>query len=332
MMTKEQLLQDRDQLINRGRGAMCGLAIGDSFGDASRKPDNQLAYGITTDFGEGASWSTDDTEFGLLTAKILIATRGKVTCEAVTEAWNREVVALGSELNRGGNSEMEAAQNLRRGLLPPQTGLYNSYAHSDGAAMRAAPIGIAFAGDLEAAARAAEIDACISHSREGVWGAQAVACAVSAAMAGADFDEIFMAAMHPVPEDSWLAYTMNLAFSIVDKAEGNFLDAWMPLHDLLFTRYKAAVPEAVAQAFGVLKLCHADFRSAIVWAGNFGRDADTIGAICGSILGAHFGHDAIPERWAGKVRYPTGTCLPSMAGLDIIHIADQLAEINFASA
>lgn len=330
MMTKETLRQDRDALVRRARGAMCGLAIGDSFGDASRKPDNQLAYGITTDFGEGAAWSTDDTEFGLLTAKTLIACGGRLTLEAVTEAWRAEVVALGTELNRGGASEMEAAENLRRGLLPPQTGLYNSYAHSDGAAMRAAPIGIAFAGDLDAAAHAAGIDACISHSRDGIWGAQAVACAVAAAMAGADMDEILAAAMYPVPEDSWLAFSMKQAFAIVDEADGRFLDAWMPLHDRLRTRYKASVPEAVAQAFGVLKLCHDDFRSAVVWAGNFGRDADTIGAICGSILGAHFGMDGIPARWAQKVRYPTGTCLPSMAGLDILSIADQLAAIVVA--
>lgn len=69
---------------------------------------------------------------------------------------------------------MEAAANLRKGLEPPYTGLYNSYNTSDGAAMRAAPIGIVFPGDL----------------------------------AG----------------------------------------AWMPLHDKLCTRYKAAVPEAVSQA------------------------------------------------------------------------------------
>ena len=330
MMAKEQIVRDRAKLLDRARGAMCGLAIGDSFGDASRKSDNQLAYGITTDFGEGAAWSTDDTEFGLLTAKTLIACGGQLTLERVTQAWRDEVVSLGQELNRGGASEMEAAENLRRGLLPPETGLYNSYAHSDGAAMRAAPIGIAFAGDVERCARVAEIDACISHSREGVWGAQAVACAVSAAMAGADFDEILKAARYPVPKDSWLSYAMDQAFLIVDAAEGRFLDAWMPLHDRLRTRYKASVPEAVAQACGMLKLCHEDFRSAVVWAGNFGRDADTIGAICGSILGAHFGLSGIPARWAQKVRYPTGTCLPSMAGLDILDIAGQLASLNDA--
>ncbi len=327
MKSKIEMLQDKERFLDKARGVMSGLAIGDSFGDASRKADNQLAYGITTDFGEGASWSTDDTEFGLLTAQTLIECDGKLTMEKVAEAWRKHVVVQGKELHRGGNSEMEAAANLIKGLEPPLTGIYNTYSFSDGAAMRAAPIGIVFAGDLKGAAEAARIDACISHSREGIWGAQAVACAVAAAMADADMNEVLDAALYPVPEDSWLYYTFNLAMDIVHKANGNILDAWMPLHDQLLTRYKAAVPEAVSQAFGVLALSHEDFRMGITLAGNFGRDADTIGAICGAILGAMHGHKAIPPRWAEKTRYPSGTCLDMAKGIDLLDIAEKLASL-----
>lgn len=330
MKSRGEILRDRERFIDKARGVMSGLAIGDSFGDASRKPENQLAYGITTDFGEGASWSTDDTEFGLLTAQTLIECRGELTMEKVAEAWRKHVVVQGGELNRGGNSEMEAAANLVKGLEPPFTGIYNSYAFSDGAAMRAAPIGIVFAGDLEGAAEAARIDACVSHSREGIWGAQAVACAVAAAMADASMDEILEAAMYAVPEDSWFYYTFNLAMDIVRKANGSIIDAWMPLHDKLITRYKAAVPEAVSQAFGVLALLHDDFRRSITLAGNFGRDADTIGAICGSVLGAMYGHSAIPARWAEKTRYPSGTCLDMAKGIDLMEIAGNLADLALA--
>lgn len=327
MKTKVELIRNQALLQDKARGVMAGLAIGDSFGDASRKPDNQLAYGITTDFGDGASWSTDDTEFGLLTARTLIACEGRLTLQAVEDAWRTHVVTQGEELNRGGNSEMEAAANLRRGLTPPETGLYNSYATSDGAAMRAAPIGIVFAGDLAGAAAAAETDACISHSRDGIWGAQAVACAVAAAMADATIEEILEAALYAVPRDSWFYYTFQLAQQIVRDAEGRIADAWMPLHDRLLTRYKAAVPEAVSQAFGVLALSHQDFRAGVTLAGNFGRDADTIGAICGAILGARYGLAGIPARWADKTRYPSGTCLPMAKGIDLFHVADQLAAL-----
>lgn len=66
----------------------------------------------------------------------------------------------------------------------------------------------------------------------------------------------------------------------------------MPLPDELWCSYKATVSEAVAEAFGVLKLVNGDFRTGVVAAGNFGRDADTIGAIVGSILGAKYGASA----------------------------------------
>lgn len=327
MKTRQEMVQDRETFLDRARGVMSGLAIGDSFGDASRKPDNQLAYGITTDFGEGASWSTDDTEFGLLTAQMLIEANGRLTPEIVAEAWKKHVVTQGEELNRGGNSEMEAAANLRRGLMPPYTGLYNAYAFSDGAAMRAAPIGIVFAGDLPGAAQAAETDASISHCRDGVWGAQSVACAVAAAVAGASFEEILDAALYPVPKTSWYYYTFQLAMDIVRQADGRLLDAWMPLHDRLATRYKASVPEAVSQAFGVLALSHEDFRTGVITAGNFGRDADTIAAICGAVLGGMYGYKAIPARWAEKTRYPSGTCLPMARGIDLLEIAGKLCAL-----
>ena len=37
-------------------------------------------------------------------------------------------------------------------------------------------------------------------------------------------------------------------------------------------------------------------------AGNFGRAADTIAAICGAVLGGMYGCRTIPARWAEKAR------------------------------
>jgi ADP-ribosylglycohydrolase len=120
---------------------------------------------------------------------------------------------------------------------------------------------------------------------------------------------------------------MKKALEIVDNAKGEFMDAWLPLHDELWTSYKASVPEAVAAAFGVLKLVNKDFRTGVVAAGNFGRDADTIGAIVGAILGAKYGASQMPERWIEKTRYPSGTCLAFTNGLDIKEVAQKLSEL-----
>jgi ADP-ribosylglycohydrolase len=74
-------------------------------------------------------------------------------------------------------------------------------------------------------------------------------------------------------------------------------------------------------------LRHDDFRSALVLAGNFARDADTIGAVAGAILGAKYGLSSIPHHWVQKVRHPSGTCLQFTKGLDIVQIGEQLADL-----
>lgn len=326
MLTRNELENDVTERENRACGALIGLAIGDSFGDACRLQDNRVNYGITTDFNKGASWSTDDTEFALLTAKTLIKTKGHYTSKAVVDAWMENVV-IQDEFQRGGQSEISAANNLRKGLLPPQSGKYNTFHMSDGTAMRIPPVGIVCAGDPDKAAEFARIDAEVSHYQDGVWGAQAVAAAVSVAMVDSTWQEIFSTAMRYIPSESWLHYAMDRAFRIVDEAHGNFMDAWMPLHDELKTSAWATTAEAIPAAFACLRMEHGDFRKAMVIAGNYGRDADTIGAVCGALLGAKYGLRGIPERWVEKTRYPSGTCLKFTKGLDILEVARQLAAL-----
>lgn len=188
-------------------------------------------------------------------------------------------------------------------------------------------MGVVCAGDPERAAHMAEIDASISHYADGIWGAQAVAAAVSVAMVDASMNEILNAAVQVMPHDSWLYHNMNSALNLVEKAKGSILDCWMELHDTLLASAWATTAEAIPAAFACLKLCHKDFRSGVVLAGNFGRDADTIGAIAGAILGARYGLEAIPEHWVEKTRYPSGTCLQFTKGLDIVKVGKQLSEL-----
>jgi ADP-ribosylglycohydrolase len=326
MITRQKLIQDRGLAEDKAVGALVGLAVGDSFGDAARMQDNRVNYGITMDFSEGATWSTDDTEFALLTAKTLIACGGELTTDAVVAAWMTDVVVQ-DEYQRGGASEKAAADNLRAGLRPPESGKFSTFHMSDGTAMRIPPVGVLCAGDPKRAAALAEIDASISHYADGIWGAQAVAAAVAVAMVDGTIDEIIEAAMEPIPRDSWLYRNMRLAFDLVDAAGGRLEDCWMPLHDKLRASVWATTAEAVPSAFAVLKLVNRDFRSGVVAAGNFGRDADTIGAIVGSILGAKYGLASIPVRWTEKVRRPTGTCLQFTKGLDIVETGRELARL-----
>lgn len=326
MLTRNEFIQDKERVFDKVYGALSGLAIGDSFGDASRKPENRANYSITTDFNKGASWSTDDTEFALLTAKTLIRCGGKLTSEECVHSWMEDVVTQ-DEYKRGGASEIEAANNLRKGLLPPQSGKYNAFRLSDGSAMRIGPVGIICAGDPDKAKEYARIESEISHYEDGVWGAQAVAAAVAVAMVDGTIEEIIEAAMSAIPEDSWLYYSMTQVFKMLESSNGNILEIWMDLHDFLWTSTWATTAEAIPSAFACLKSVHDDFRSGVTLAGNFGRDADTIGAVAGVILGAKYGAKGIPAHWIEKTRYPSGTCLTFTKGIDIHSYAEQLTEI-----
>jgi ADP-ribosylglycohydrolase len=44
-----------------------------------------------------------------------------------------------------------------------------------------------------------------------------------------------------------------------------------------------------------------DFRQACLAAVNHGGDSDSTGSICGAILGAAFGADAIPAAWLERI-------------------------------
>jgi ADP-ribosylglycohydrolase len=325
MNTGSEILKDRTLLSDRARGSLIGHAIGDSFGDIARSPDYHLQYGITMDFTEKPAPGTDDTEFALLTAQTLINAKGDLTDADVLESWKNHVLPL-SELKRGGASEREAAANIRRGILPPFSGIYNSHYMSDGAAMRVTPIGIACAGNPERAAHLAGIEARISHSRDGLWGAQAVAASVAAAMGGASVDEIIETAINITPEDTWIRFTFEKALKIIDEKK-TLEDTWKPLHDFLWTEYKAVAPEAVTSALAIFKLTNGNFKRGIIYSGNFGRDADTISAIVGAVSGAMNGLKSIPPEWVDKVRITTGVCLPFTKGMDLFVVADKLVEL-----
>ena len=320
-------VEHTDRLHDRAFGSLIGLAIGDSLGDQARSPENHALYGITRSLQASESWSTDDTEFALLVAHELIASRGELNQVLVSRTWKEFVLTQNDLGAKGGESEKGAAANLRRGILPPFSGSDNSYSDSDGAAMRITPIGILCAGDPHRAARLAEIEACVSHCRDGIWGAQAVAAAVSVAMVGASVDEIITAARNCIPDDSWLGRWFDRSMAIVDESCGDLERAWMPLHEQLWTQYRASSAEAISEAFALFRLTGGQFIQGVVNAANFGRDSDTLSALVGAISGAMHGAGEIPADWIAKTRRPAGRCLQFTSQLDIEDVANDLAKL-----
>ena len=119
---------------------------------------------------------------------------------------------------------------------------------------------------------------------------------------------------------------MASAMSICERA-GTIEKAWEALHTELWTPVHSTAAEAIPQAYAVLRLTNSDFMKAMFWGGNFGRDADTIGAVLGAIAGARHGAAVIPDPWIELVRKPSGVCLRFAANEDVVALAEALAEL-----
>jgi ADP-ribosylglycohydrolase len=325
MKTRKETLEDRRLYESRAAGAMIGLAVGDAMGDLGRSQEYRARYGIVTRLYPEAR-STDDTEFGALTARALIDSRGELTPERAAVAWRRYVIDRGGAKKRAGRPLYGALENLARGMEPPLSGRYNVMNVDDGAAMRASPHGILFAGDPDAAARSAKADACVSHDADGVWAAEAVAASVAVAIAGGTADEVVEAGRRRMPGDSWLADAMAKAMAICD-AKPDIEEAYEELHARLWTPEHATSPEAIPQVYAIFRLTRGDSRRGLLWSANFGRDADTISGLVCSFTGAMRGIEAWPADWIEHVRRPAGVCLEFAAEEDLVELSRELVAL-----
>lgn len=167
MIIRSELTGNPVKAFGGAHEALSGLTIGGSLGDAACKSESHTNYGITTDFNKGISWSTDDTEFVLLTAKTLVGCGGDLTSGIIAEAWLEDVAAQ-DEFKRGGANEIETASNLREGIRPPSSGKYGTFHISDGSTMRIGPVGIICTGNSERATAMTEVNTSVSHYRDGI--------------------------------------------------------------------------------------------------------------------------------------------------------------------
>ncbi|MFI7637239.1 ADP-ribosylglycohydrolase family protein [Nonomuraea sp. NPDC049400] len=314
---------------DEARGCLLGLAAGDALGaPAENLPPSEIRrrWGRLTEIEGGG---TDDTEYAIFAASLLVRHGHALTYADVAAAYRREVIPRVSGPMRGaGFSELGTVEALRRGMEPPLTGLVHSHGWSDGLAMRAAPYGIFCPGDPAEAARLVEQDGLVSGSGEGILGGRAVAGAVAAAMGGASAEDVVRAALSVIPADSWTARNIVRARTISKPGaagEDGLLEA---LHEAVVVKHYPwtdLAPEAVALAMAAVLAGGGDVEESVTFGVSLGRDADTIGAIAGAITGAMRGERGVPGRWAARIGPVTGKCLPVVAGKHVLDVADELA-------
>ncbi len=315
---------------DRARGALLGLAVGDALGAPAenlRPSEIRRRWGRIEGFVSDDPAGTDDTEYAIFSGLLLARHGSALDVSHVERAWHHWIADLDEGPFRGaGFSERGTLENLRRGLAAPISAQHR-HAWSDGLAMRAAPFGVFAAGRPAEAARLVAVDGRVSHEGEGIYGGQAVAAGVAAAMVGSGLASVIAAALSVVPMDSWTARSLRRAVAAAQRPYPDRLTMERAVRSAVVIAgypWTDLAPEAVGLAFGAFTAARGDFRTAVLTAVNMGRDADTTAAVAGALAGALHGESSIPPDWAAAIGPVRGSCLPSMRGYHVLDIAELL--------
>ena len=269
----------------------------------------------------------DDLNFALLALELLEQHGAELTTDDVALAWLANLPA-----GRVFTAERAAYRNLLDARPAPETATHhNPFREWIGALIRADAYGWAHPGDVRTAARQAWVDARLSHTRNGLYGACWAAALCSAALVADDLDAVLDAAAAVVPPDSRLAAAVSDGREVGHSLAAGRIDAAAAL-DALHERFgqlhwvhtlNNAALIACALQSGVRLAPAERFGHGIALAVAGGWDTDSAGATVGSVLGALGGSGAIAPAWKGPLRGSIATSLPGGAERSIEELVDR---------
>ena len=285
------------EVLSRAQGCLLGQLAGDALGSAVEfltavKIAQTHPNGVKL-LTDGGTWDliagqpTDDSEMALALARTLVE-QGNFDGAAIGRAyveWQRSgPFDIGATTSTG----IEA---LARGQRA------SSKSQSNGALMRVSPVGIFAAGDPANAAQLGAKDALLTHPHPICQAASAAfAAAVAIGVHGGDAEAMWSAANEhagATPESNLVRDALNAA-----RASGP--------QD--FYHQMGWVLTAFQNAF--FHLMHGNkLADAVIATVAEGGDTDTNAAVCGALLGAAQGREAVPLQWRNAVL----TCRPVQA-------------------
>ena len=197
----------------------------------------------------------------------------------------------------------------------------NPYREWIGAQIRADFFGYAAPGDPQRAAEWAWRDACISHTRNGIYGEMWVAAMLAAAWTTDDLAAIIRAGLGQIPARSRLAAEIEKVLGW--KAQGwTFEQAIDQVHadwdEADPHHWCHAISNAAIVAVGLL-WGDLDFEKSVCRAVTCAFDTDCNGATVGSIVGLVLGAKRMPKKWTRPIR---DTLQTGIHGLHEIRLAD----------
>ncbi|NGO81671.1 ADP-ribosylglycohydrolase family protein, partial [Streptomyces sp. YC504] len=266
----------------------------------------------------------DDLNYPLLGLLLLQRHGRHFTTTDVAKLWLDELPA-----GRTFTAERVAYRNLLDGIEPPGTARHrNPFREWIGALIRADVHGWTNPGRPEAAAEQARRDAELTHTGNGVHGAEFIAAVIAEAATGADVHRAIEAGLTVVPPQSQLHRAVTHARQLA-RTTMDFDAVVDELHRTHAAHHWVHVLPNAAAITAALTHADGDFTHSITRAVSAGWDTDSNGATAGSIAGLVAGHpDRLPAQWTDPLRNHLSTTVADFDGIGF----DTLAQLTFREA
>ena len=288
-MMEDLKAQTEKAAVDRFRGGLVGLAVGDALGTTVEFRRRGTFPPVTEMVGGGpfglepGQW-TDDTSMALCLGESLIACRGfdaRDQMERYCRWAETGYLSSNGTCFDIGNTVRSALARFRQ-TGDPWSGSTDPRSAGNGCIMRLAPAPMFFYPNCEAVVRYAGESSRMTHGApECVDACRLFAGVLFRALDGQAKDEILFGEERPE----------GLSPKIRAIADGRYRDK--DVDEIRGTGYVVDSLEAALWCFHTT----GSFEEAVLRAVNLGDDADTTAAVCGQVAGAYYGMSGIPSRW-----------------------------------
>ena len=309
--------------LERTRGSIIGLAIGDAIGHPTEFVSSVRAirerwgeHGVTDMMPSGrhpAGTFTDDTQMTICVARALVRA-GHAPLDDLMKLLGEEFVAWSRsrENNRApGGTCMQGCRAISQGAHWRDAGVEKS--KGCGAAMRAAPVGLYFATDIDQLVRISAAQSSLTHRHPtGIASSVAAAAPVAFVLREKTTEGMLAFTRACVARlDANLLVEVGCSRALAEEIGNREMLAALDATEAALDKETDDVcsllggawigEEAVATALWCVLKAKGDFRDAVLRGANSSGDSDSIACIAGSIVGALVGISGIPADWVARV-------------------------------
>lgn len=270
-------------------GRLCGGGLGTAL-EGYTTAQLQKKFGEIRTYVRTPNTYNNDITYEIAFLEACCKVQGIPTSADIADQW-LELIPC------GWSAEQVALDNLRRGMYPPESGMFrNPYREWIGAQMRGAVCGQVAPLNPHKAALLAWRDAEISHHGNGILGEVFNAVLVSLSYGEEPMRRCLEKAVSCIPKDSEYASVLHFALAQCMK-KNDFYEAWATCEEK-YKRYNwiHAYPNAAAEVVA-LYFGKDNFNDVMHYIAMCGQDVDCNAAQLGAALGAKLGTRGIEEHW-----------------------------------